>query len=164
MGNLGRWIPILLVPFVVACSVEPSQSHCERDSQCADGRTCREGVCVADGQGGNGGTGGSGGTGGGGLQTPRFTCSPDSLDFGKVVKGQPKTLDVSCRNDSDFDGVLIVSPIAGIDVDQFVHDHEDDGGRVQVARGATAKIHVTFRATRSASRRPRWSSGTRSSP
>jgi hypothetical protein len=148
MGNLGRWIPILLVPFVVACSVASSQSHCERDSQCGDGRNCREGVCVADGQGG-GGTGGSGGTGGGGLHVPRFTCSPDSLDFGAITRGRTRTLDVTCRNDSDFDGVLIVSSITGNQADQFRHDHEADDGRVPVARGAAARIQVTFLATRS---------------
>ena len=42
-------------------------------------------------------------------EAPAFSCDTERLDFGKVVKGREKELSVTCTNNSDVSGILVVN-------------------------------------------------------
>jgi hypothetical protein len=79
-------------------------------------------------------------------QAPRFSCDADALDFGRAVRGQRKTLVLTCRNDADVDGVLAIGAFEGNGRVEFVQPFTADAGRVPVASGRSLPIAVTFRA------------------
>ena len=82
---------------------------------------------------------------------PDLVCDPGTLDFGRVLKGQERVLEVTCRNRAAAADALVVAPIAGEDRAQFGHDRAADGGAVTVPAGGDLTVAVTYRAVRSGS-------------
>ncbi len=79
---------------------------------------------------------------------PAFACTPAELDFGRVVRATSRSLDVTCTNDGEVDGALVVSAIQGDDREQFSTGLAAQDGRVLVPAGGSLTIPVTFRAQR----------------
>ncbi len=77
---------------------------------------------------------------------PAFSCTPDELDFGNVVKTTSRSLTVSCTNESSLDGVLVLSQVQGDDAQFFSYSVAGEEGRVLVGAGRTLEVPVTFRA------------------
>jgi hypothetical protein len=76
-------------------------------------------------------------------EAPAFSCDTEKLDFGKVVKGRDKKLSVTCTNNSNVEGKLVINKIDGPAV--FRHFFAD-GARELVAPGASLEIVVEYKA------------------
>jgi hypothetical protein len=116
-------------------------------------RTCRSdrtyGPCdCTGGEGGSGGTGGFGGDGGSGGTVERaLRCTPEELDFGRVVRGDQRELSITCTNDSNVAETLVVGRITGNGAESFSHRY-GEGASVSLPAGHNVDIRVQFAALR----------------